>query len=251
MEKVRLFSVRSGNPPPDWDGLTPLNSLPVGTTFSYVGGFHQVTLPTPVGRIPASLFGKAPGGDPYLMHATMYSRIPPVATDYLAVKTPVGNYRRLWTPSPGNTRAALVRPDDTLEFLFAAVDDMYLELLLEPLAATNEFGPVLLDLLREESRENVENPAPTAEIVTSATMSVPLWSGVLRIICTNGAAINLNLPDASTTRLGNLLIVEVRGTGAVNIAPTLGQFINNAASVAPSTAAYVRGGGINWTAVMV
>lgn len=248
MEKVRFKSSRVHG----WDGVTFINA-PLDA-FTLTGGFYEATLPAPAGRMAAGLFGKAPGGDPYVLHATMYSRIGPVSTDFIAVKTPAANYRRLWTPFPGNTRAALVRPDDVLEFKYDTQDPCVLELLLEPLAATNEFGPVLLDLLREESRENDENPTSTGEIVVTNNQAIPFFYGVLRATCTNGAAINLQLPDVSAMRLNSLLIVDRQGAGVVNLVPVGGQTINGVNVWAMGTnnrAAYLRGAGTNWSLAAV
>ena len=248
MEKIRFRNTL----PSGWDGATAVVTAP---NFSFVGGFWEAQLPDPAGRMPAGLFGKAPGADAYVLHATMYSRVNPQATDYLAVKTPQGNYRRLWTPFPGNTRAALVRPDDELEFKYVvnAGNACVLELLIEPLAAANEFGPILLDLLREEARENLYNPTAIGDVIASATTSVPLFSGALRYTCTNGAAINLNLPDVSALRLEHLLMVTTAGAGAVNLVPFGGQTINKAAGnytiTATNKSAWLRGYGTDWSLV--
>lgn len=254
MHKVRFKNTIPAGGGGGWDGVTMVNA-PAGP-FVLTGGFWEAPLPSPAGRMAAGLFTKAPGGDPYVVHVTMYSRVPPTSVDYFAVKTPSGNYRRLWTPFPGNTRAALVRPDDILEFKYAlqGADDAWLELLLEPLADTNEFGPVLLDLLREEARENLENPTPTGEIIAANNLGLPLFAGVLRVTVTAGAAINLVLPDVSAMRLNHLLIVErTAALGVPTLVPAGGQTINGVAGgtaiAAVNTSVWLRGFGTDWSLV--
>lgn len=247
MIKVRLENTIAGGGGGSWDGTT----LVVPGPFTLVGGFEQAKLPFPAGAVAAALGGKASAGDCYLLHATMYKSGALSGTDLLQVVTRAPeNVRYSWTPFPGNTRVALVRPDDTLKFTLAATGQAFLELLLEPLANENEFGPVLLDFLRE-ARASV-GPGATAELTVSANTVLPPFSGVLRVTSTAGAGIAVTLPPAAGQTLNDHLIVTRFGAGAVAVTPAGADTINKAAAAvnlaSNNTSVGFWGAGTDWAA---
>lgn len=248
MEKIRFQNtVDGGNG--DWDG----NTLPGSAlTYALVNGFWQATLPGRVGRLPAGLYGKAPAGDPYLMIATMWTTRVPNNADVVGVDTnaPVRNRDR-WIAFPGNIHVSIVRPDDTLTFFQQTTGQAWLELLIEPLANTNEFGEVLLNYVREAREEKMLTDGVEAELTTSANLAISPWAGTLRIISTAAAGIILTYPSATTQNLTDLLIVERDGTGNVQHAPPVGQLINGQATITQTTnhsVLFVRGSGTRYSA---
>ena len=66
MDKIRLRA-RS------FDGVTVYEETP---TFRQVDGWIEASLNAPVGIVPAALWGKVPGGDPYLLHINALTTVP-------------------------------------------------------------------------------------------------------------------------------------------------------------------------------
>ena len=61
MNKIKLLARQL-------DGTTLVEQAP---DFQLVEGWTQATLPSPAGVLPAGLWGKVPGGDPYLLHVNV------------------------------------------------------------------------------------------------------------------------------------------------------------------------------------
>ena len=59
------------------DGTTPVDQAP---EFRLVNGWQQAALPAAAGVIPGHLWGKVPGGDPYLLHVSVLTTNPLSAT---------------------------------------------------------------------------------------------------------------------------------------------------------------------------
>ena len=55
------------------DGVTLVEQAP---EFQLVNGWTQATLPAAAGVLPAGLWGKVPGGDPYLLHVSVLTTGP-------------------------------------------------------------------------------------------------------------------------------------------------------------------------------
>lgn len=233
-----------------WVATTAVTSPP---TFAQVDGWQQAVLPFHAGRVPANLWGKAPAGDCYILHATMYTTRVLASPDVLQVKTRApNNIRDAFLPAPGNTHLTLVRPDDILDFDLSTTGDAYLELLLEPLAAENEMGDTIMDLMREMTRQKGYADG-TAEISISANFVLPPFTGNVRVTSTAGAGISLTLPAASGQALKDNLWVNRNGAGAVAITPAGTDTINSLGSVLTvstnNTSKHLVGAGTNWSAV--
>lgn len=256
MHKVRFKGIRAGG---DWDGNTlPVNWTP---TWEFTGGFEQATFPTTqqVGKIPADLYSKAPASDPYLLIATMWTDRSPTTDDIMTVDTRAPTQRRdRWLPFPGNTHVSLVRPDDFITFtqVLGAADDMFLELLIEPLANTNEFGEVLLDFVRNATAERLLTEQAETEITLTGNTVLSPWAGILRVTATAGAAAQLTLPNLNSgpQQLRDLLIIDYQMAQPLQVIAPAGSTINNAASIVITTAntsIWIRGKAPRYNAVGV
>lgn len=250
MHKIRFSNTITGGNG-SWDGTTLVTTAP---TFAFRNGFEEAKLPNVAGRIPADIFGKAPGGDAYLLIASMWTSRNPLTTDLLGVDTnaPV-QPRDRWVAFPGNTHISLVRPQDTLTFAQTTTGDAWLELLLEPLANTNEFGDILIDYARQvaEQRQRVE---AESEFAITGNFTLSNWAGVTRIVSTAGAGNVISLPSASAQRLRDVLIVERDGAGALQLVAPGGQLINGQASITMTTnqrSISVRGSGTRYSATSI
>lgn len=243
MHKVRFKGLRSNG---NWDGNT---SPPVAwtPTWEFVGGFTQTTFPTgDVGRIPANLYGKAPAADPYILIATMWTNQTPATTDLVGVQTPSPQlYRDRWLAYPGNTHVSLVRPDDTITFVQTNTNgDAYLELLIEPLAATNEFGQVLLDYVREQNALRQLVQETETDLVVTGNTTLSSWVGTTRVRASAGAGVIITLPTPNTQRLRDLLIIEKDMVQPCQLNVPAGTFINGQASIVLTTnqnSVFIRG----------
>lgn len=247
MEKIRLRMARSAGGSADWDGETLVTTAP---TFTLTNGWWEAIIPGGFGAVPAGLFGKSPAGDCYVLHAAMYATEPLTTSDVLRVRTPAPvNTRDAFVPALGNNVATLVRADDILTFRIATTDALaVLELMLEPLAQVNEFGPILLDYVRERSRS--VGPLGITEQQISANTVLNTWRGTLRVTSTAAAAIILTLPPADEMTLNDLLIVSRNGAGAITITPAGTDTLNRAAATdvitINNTSRWLRGAGTDW-----
>lgn len=249
MRKLRFENTISQGGSGSWDGTTLVTTAPI---FSFSNGFEQAVLPAGAGVLPAAMFGKAPGADCYIVHATMYTATPLTTSDLLQIKTRApANVRHSWLATPGNNRAFILRPDDTLHFTLTTSSQAFLELLLEPLAKENEFGQVLMGYL--EALAAIPGPGGTSELEVSANTVLAPWSGTLRVTSTAGAGIALTLPAAAGQSLNDRLIVTRNGAGAVAITPAGADTINKSASVvnmaSNNASVMLIGAGTDWAAL--
>lgn len=250
MIKVRLMNAEAagGGGGAPWDGTTPVTLTP--ERFSLVGGFWEARLPLAAGIVPAALFGRGPGGDPYILHATIFTDHALTSTDIIQIQTiaPV-NTRDSFVPAVGNNHATLVRPDDSIAFTLATTARAYMELLIEPLAAENEFGDVLLQYLANRYAE--AGPQAQQDVTVSANFVVPPFSGVYRVTSTAGAGISVTAPPASGQRLTDRLLVTRNGAGAVAVTPAGADTFNKAAAAISlsviNTSVSLSGTGTDWT----
>jgi hypothetical protein len=110
MDKIRLRARA-------FDGVTVYEETP---TFRQVDGWIEASLDTPVGIVPAALWGKVPGGDPYLLHINALTTVPLGPGDLFELQSgPPVQPRVQYRPTPDNTRLVLVRPTDRLRLLIA------------------------------------------------------------------------------------------------------------------------------------
>ena len=171
MDKIRLRA-RS------FDGVTVYEETP---TFRQVDGWIEASLNVPVGIVPAALWGKVPGGDPYLLHINALTTVPLAPGDLFELQSgPPVQPRVQYRPTPDNTRLVLVRPTDRLRLLIAPQNlEVVVELLVESIGGTNELGSRLHDWAQATA-------ASVAGKVASLTMQgpggIPAWTGQLHII---------------------------------------------------------------------
>ena len=94
MDKLKLLAR-------ELDGVTVVAQAP---TFQLVNGWSQATLTTPAGILPAGLWGKVPGGDPYLLHINVLTTAPLNTGDFVELQSgPPVQPRRQYRPTPDNT----------------------------------------------------------------------------------------------------------------------------------------------------
>lgn len=250
MHKIRFSNTITGGNG-NWDGTTLVTTAPA---FTFTNGFEEAKLPLGAGRIPAGIFGKAPGADAYLLIATMWTTRNPLTTDLVGVDTnaPV-QPRDRWVAFPGNVHVSLVRPHDTITFAQTTGGEAWLELLLEPLANTNEFGEILLEYARNAAEERQRVEAET-EFTITGNFTMSNWAGVTRVVSTAGAGNVLSLPSATSQRLRDVLVVERDGAGALQLQAPGGQLINGQASITMATnqrSIFVRGAGTRYSATSI
>ena len=120
------------------DGVTLVEQAP---EFQLVNGWTQATLPAAAGVLPAGLWGKVPGGDPYLLHVSVLTTGTLGVGDLFELQSGSPSQpRRQYPPTPGNTELVLVRPTDRLRFVVGAQLEVAVELLVESIGGVNELG---------------------------------------------------------------------------------------------------------------
>jgi hypothetical protein len=202
MQKMR-FRAR------ELDGETLYQAVP---TFRQVDGWIEASLDTPVGIVPAGLWGKVPGGDPYLLHVNVLTTAPLAATDFFELQSgPLVQPRVQYRPTPDNTRLALVRPTDRLRFRVAPQNpEILVELLVESIGGTNELGSRLFDWAQTTAAHAVGK-------ATSLTMQgpggIPAWSGQLHVIHDSANPDAVTLPSRGLVPLDAMLTFTRRGAG--------------------------------------
>jgi hypothetical protein len=192
-----------------FDGATVYQSVP---TFRQVDGWIEASLETPVGIVPAGLWGKVPGGDPYLLHINVLTTAPLAPGDFFELQSgPPVQPRTAYRPTPDNTRLALVRPTDRLRLLIAPQNpEVVVELLVESIGGTNELGSRLFDWAQATAQS-------AAGKVSSLTMhgpgGIPAWTGQLHIIHDSANADAVTLPTRGLVPQDAMLTFTRRGAG--------------------------------------
>jgi hypothetical protein len=202
MDKIRLRARQ-------FDGATVYQAVP---TFRQVDGWIEASLDAPVGIVPAGLWGKVPGGDPYLLHVNVLTTVPLAPGDLFELQSgPPVQPRVQYRPTPSNTQLVLVRPTDRLRFLIAPQNpDIVIELLVESIGGVNELGSRLSDWARAATSNAVGG-------VSSLTMQgpggIPAWTGQLHIIHDSANADAVTLPTRGLVPLDAVLTFTRRGAG--------------------------------------
>ncbi len=201
MEKLRLITGQL-------DGVTPVDLAP---DFHLVDGWQQATLPAAAGVLPASLWRKVPGGDPYLLHVSVLTTNPLAAGDLFELQSgPPMQPRRQYRPTPGNTMLLLVRPTDRLRLLVAAQAQIAVELLVESIGGVNELGSRLFAWSQAAQATQVQKA--TSGIVV-APIQLPAWTGLLHIIHNSPNPDVVTLPQRALVPLDATLTLTKRGIG--------------------------------------
>ncbi len=202
MDKIRLRARA-------FDGVTVYEETP---TFRQVDGWIEAFLNAPVGIVPAALWGKVPGGDPYLLHINALTTVPLAPGDLFELQSgPPVQPRVQYRPTPDNTRLVLVRPTDRLRLLIEPQNlEVVVELLVESIGGTNELGSRLYDWAQATA-------ASVAGKVASLTMQgpggIPAWTGQLHIVHNSANADAVTLPIRGLVPLDARLTFTRAGAG--------------------------------------
>ena len=228
-----------------FDGVTLVDPSP---DFQLVDGWQQASLPNPSGVLPAGLWGKVPGGDPYLLHVNVLSEGPLAGGDFFELQsgTPV-QPRARFHPSPSNHQIMLVRPSDRLRLLVAEQGDIRVEFLIESIGGVNELGSRLSDWAR--AAEAAATPRATSAEITGPTV-LPAWSGILHVVHNSAAADIVFLPPRGLVPLDAMLTFTRRGAGTPVLTAAVGDtFSGGSPSVAVNRTFHLMNNGHDWTAV--
>jgi hypothetical protein len=179
--------------------------------FQLVNGWTQATLPAPAGVLPAGLWGKVPGGDPYLLHVSV------LTTGPLAVRRPVRAAERPAVAAaaaiPAHARQhqlVLVRPTDRLRFVVAAQLEVAVELLVESIGGVNELGSRLFAWA--QATQAAEAHKATSGVVV-APLQIPAWTGLFHLIHNSANVDLVTLPPRGLVPLDATLTLTRRGNG--------------------------------------
>ncbi|MBL8969413.1 MAG: hypothetical protein JNK56_02475 [Myxococcales bacterium] len=227
------------------DGVTLVEQAP---EFQLVNGWTQATLPAAAGVLPAGLWGKVPGGDPYLLHVNVLTTGPLGVGDLFELQSgPPTQPRRQYRPTPGNTELVLVRPTDRLRFLVAAQPEIAVELLVESIGGVNELGSRLFAWAQATQ-------AADAHKVTSGVVSQPLqlpaWTGLFHIIHNSPNPDVVTLPSRGLVPLDATLTFTKRGIGTPVVAAALGDTLSGGLpNIAVTRTVIVMNNGDEWAFV--
>lgn len=227
------------------DGVTVVQDTP---RFELDGGWLRADLPNPAGIFHASLWGKVPAGDPYLLHVSVLSTAPLSPGDFFELQTGTPVQPRVqYAPTPGNLRTVLVRPTDRLRFVVAPQADVRIELLVESIGGVNELGSRLREWAASE-REAAASAVQTARFTEAG--NIPAWGGVLHVVYDAVANGVLTLPSLALVPLSAILTVTRRQNGTPTVAVQAGeQIANGLSNVAVTRAATLMNTGSEWTFV--
>jgi hypothetical protein len=241
MDKIRLRA-RS------FDGVTVYEETP---TFRQVDGWIEASLNAPVGIVPAALWGKVPGGDPYLLHINALTTVPLAPGDLFELQSgPPVQPRVQYRPTPDNTRLVLVRPTDRLRLLIAPQNlEVVVELLVESIGGTNELGSRLHDWAQATA-------ASVAGKVASLTMQgpggIPAWTGQLHIIHDSANADAVTLPTRGLVPQDATLTFTRSGAGTPVLTANAGDELAGGLANFPVTrSVFVMNNGDAWAFVGV
>jgi len=203
MDKIRLRARA-------FDGTTVYEATP---TFRQVDGWIEILLEAPVGIVPASLWGKVPGGDPYLLHVNALTTVPLAPGDFFELQSgPPVQPRVQYRPTPDNTRLVLVRPTDRLRFLVAPQNlEVVVELLVESIGGTNELGSRLFEWAQATAAASTTTRATSLEMTGPG--GIPAWTGQLHIVHDSANADAVTLPTRGLVPLDAMLTFTRAGAG--------------------------------------
>lgn len=238
MDKIRLRT-RS------FDGVTVYEETP---TFRQVDGWIQASLEAPVGILPAGLWGKVPGGDPYLLHINALTTVPLAPGDFFELQSgPPMQPRVQYRPTPDNTRLVLVRPTDRLRLLVAPQnqEDVVVELLVESIGGTNELGSRLFDWAQATASASATAKATSLKMAGPGT--IPAWTGRLHVIHDSANGDAVTLPTRGLVPLDAVLTFTRRGAGTPVLTANAGDTLAGGLANWPvSRSVFVMNNGDTW-----
>lgn len=239
MDKIRLLTRRL-------DGATFVEQAP---DFQLVDGWTQATLPTPAGVLPAGMWGKVPGGDPYLLHICFLTTTPLAMTDLFELQSGAPTQsRRQYRPTPGNTIIVLVRPTDRLRLLVATQAQIAVEMLVESIGGVNELGSRLFDWAQGSQALQVQK-APTTGTVTGPAQ-LPAWTGIQHIVHTSINADIVTLPPRGLVPLDATLTFTKRGVGTPVLTAAAGDTLSGGLpNIAVTRTVIIMNNGDEWAFV--
>jgi len=236
MDKIRLRSR-------EFDGVTVYPAVP---SFRQVDGWIETSLEAPVGIVPAGLWGKVPGGDPYLLHVNVLTTAPLAAGDVFELQSgPPVQPRMQYRPTPDNTEIVLVRPTDRLRLKIAPQNpEIVVELLAESIGGTNELGSRLFGWAGASAASSAGR---AASLTMLAPGGIPAWTGQLHIIHDSGNADVVTLPTRGLVPLDAMLTFTRRGAGTPILTASAGDFLAGGLANFPVTrSVFVINNGDAW-----
>ncbi len=238
MDKIKLLAGQL-------DGATPVEQSP---DFHLVDGWQQATLPAAAGVLPANLWRKVPGGDPYLLHVSVLTTNPLAAGDLFELQSgPPIQPRRQYRPTPGNTVLLLVRPTDRLRLVVAAQAQIAVELLVESIGGVNELGSRLFAWSQASQAAEIQK-ATSGTVV--APIQLPAWTGLLHIIHNSPNPDVVTLPQRALVPLDATLTLTKRGIGTPVLAGAGGDTLSGGLPNIPVTrTVFVHNNGDEWAYV--
>jgi len=238
MEKIRFLFRQL-------DGVTPVDQAP---DFQLVRGWTQATVQGPAGILPGSLFGKVPGGDPYLLHVAVSTTLQLAPTDLVELQSgPPVQPRRQYQPTPGNTILLLVRPTDRLRFVIAPQPEIAVELLVESIGGVNELGSRLFGWA--EASQGRQNSSATSAVLGGPGV-LAAWGGLRHIMHESPNPDVVVLPTRSLVPLDATLTFTKRGTGTPVLAAGAGDTLSGGLpSFAVTRTVIVHNNGQEWAFV--
>ena len=241
MDKIRLRARQ-------FDGATVYQAVP---TFRQVDGWIEASIEAPVGIVPAGLWGKVPGGDPYLLHVNVLTTVPLAPGDLFELQSgPPVQPRVQYRPTPSNTQLVLVRPTDRLRFLIAPQNpEIVVELLAESIGGVNELGSRLFDWARATTINAVGS---VASLTMQGPGGIPAWTGQLHIIHDSANADAVTLPTRGLVPLDAVLTFTRCGAGTPVLTANAGDTLAGGLVNFPVTrSVFVMNNGDAWAFVGV
>ncbi|MBL9102496.1 MAG: hypothetical protein JNL82_16160 [Myxococcales bacterium] len=237
MDKIRLRARA-------FDGATLYEPVP---TFRQVEGWMEASLEAPVGIVPAALWGKVPGGDPYLLHINALTTVPLGPGDLFELQSgPPVQPRVQYRPTPDNTRLVLVRPSDRLRLLIAPQNpEIVIELLVESIGGTNELGSRLYDW--SQSTAAASATAKATSLTMAGPGGIPAWTGQLHIVHDSANADAITLPTRGLVPLDAMLTFTRAGAGTPVLTASAGDELAGGLANFPVTrSVFVMNNGDAW-----
>ena len=227
------------------DGTT---YVPQSPDFQLVDGWSQATLPTPAGVLPAGLWGKVPGGDPYLLHINVLTTLPLSGGDIFELQSgPPIQPRTRFIPAPNNHQLVLVRPSDRLRLIIAQQPEIKIELLIESIGGVNELGSRLFDWA--QAAQAAAAPKATSIEITGPAI-VPAWTGVFHLAHNSAGNDIVSLPPRGLVPLDAVMTFTRRGVGTPTLQAVLGDsFSGGVTDLAVTRTIHLRNNGYDWSAV--
>ena len=226
------------------DGETLVTQSP---DFTLVDGWSEAALPNPAGILPAGLWGKVPGGDPYLLHIHVLSTMPLGGGDIFELQSgaPI-QPRARFRPTPSNYQLLLVRPTDRLRLLIDQID-VKVEILVESIGGVNELGSRLFDWAKAAQAASMPG-ATSAEITGPA--QVPSWAGTFHLVHNSAVNDAVSLPPRGLVPLDAMLTFTRRGVGTPVLTAVGDDKLTGAVSnMAVTRTVFVMNNGYEWAVV--